>query len=193
MAEQVSFLFLCLLPFLWLSTYLPTYPCNKLPTYLSIYLSVCLSIWSIWSSKSGLSMVFYNILTWKCASRQNGVYFFGLWTSNSGQNTHRMFLTFWLGKMRRATAMALFRHPNLHVGFLPWLHDSNETWWVMFWHKVVLTWEKYKENTTKMHAANGSIPSVNPILRTFLLMNELDSDSCPKPNGRSTNYQDKSR
>ena len=42
----------------------------------------------------------FALLTWKCASRHNGVHFFDIWTSESG--------TFWLGNVLRATAACTF-------------------------------------------------------------------------------------
>ena len=47
------------------------------------------------------------ILTWKCASRHNGVHFFDIATSKSGPN-HGVFCTFWLGNVLRATTACNF-------------------------------------------------------------------------------------
>ena len=51
------------------------------------------------------------ILTWKCASRHNGVHFFDIWTSKSGPNL--VFCTFWLGNVLRATAACTFSTSQL--------------------------------------------------------------------------------
>ena len=47
------------------------------------------------------------ILTWKCASRHNGVHFFDITTSKSGP-TLRCFVTFWLQNVLRATTACTF-------------------------------------------------------------------------------------
>ena len=47
------------------------------------------------------------ILTLKCASRHNGVHFFDIWTSKKWSE-HRLFCTFWLGNVLRATTACNF-------------------------------------------------------------------------------------
>ena len=47
------------------------------------------------------------ILTWKCASRHNGVHFFDISTPKSGPKL-RCFVTFWLGNVLRATTACTF-------------------------------------------------------------------------------------
>ena len=54
------------------------------------------------------------ILTWKCASRRNGVHFFNISTSKSGP---RMFCTFWLGNVLRATTACNFFISHLATVF----------------------------------------------------------------------------
>ena len=54
--------------------------------------------------------VFY-ILTWKCASRHNGVHFFDIWTSKGGP-TLRCFVHFDLEMCFAPQRRALFRHRN---------------------------------------------------------------------------------
>ena len=49
----------------------------------------------------------FNILTWKCASRHNGVHFFDIATSKTGP-TMVFFFTFWLGNVLRATTACNF-------------------------------------------------------------------------------------
>ena len=60
-------------------------------------------------------VVFLYILTWKCASRHNGVHFFDIWTSNSGP---RMvcFVHFDLEMCFAPQRRALFRHLNFQKG-----------------------------------------------------------------------------
>jgi len=53
----------------------------------------------------------FNILTWKCASRQNGVHFFDIWTSKSGPNLV-CFVHFDLEIRFAPQRRALFRHLN---------------------------------------------------------------------------------
>ena len=56
--------------------------------------------------------VFLHILTWKCASRHNGVHFFDIATSKSGP-TIVCFCTFWLGNVLRATTACTFSTSQL--------------------------------------------------------------------------------
>ena len=49
----------------------------------------------------------FNILTWKCASRHNGVHFFDISSAKSGP-APVVFLTFWLGNALRATTARNF-------------------------------------------------------------------------------------
>ena len=53
----------------------------------------------------------FNILTWKCASRHNGVHFFDIWTSKSGRRPS-VFNTFDLEMCFAPQRRALFRHLN---------------------------------------------------------------------------------
>ena len=53
----------------------------------------------------------FNILTWKCASRHNGVHFFDIWTSKSGPRPS-VFNTFDLEMCFAPQRRALFRHLN---------------------------------------------------------------------------------
>ena len=53
----------------------------------------------------------FNILTWKCASRHNGVHFFDIWTSKSGPRPS-VFNTFDLEMCFAPQRRALFRHRN---------------------------------------------------------------------------------
>ena len=48
------------------------------------------------------------ILTWKCAWCHNGVHFFNISTSKSGPSVVRLFCTFWLGNVLRATTACNF-------------------------------------------------------------------------------------
>ena len=52
------------------------------------------------------------ILTWKCASRHNGVHFFDISTSKSGPNP-LVFCTFWLRNVLRATTACTFSTSQL--------------------------------------------------------------------------------
>ena len=93
------------------------------------------------------------ILTWKCASRHNGVHFFDISTSKGGRETWCVLCTFWLGNVLRATTACTFstsqlpkvvrewcalyiltwkcasRHNGVHF-FEIWTSKSGrETWW----------------------------------------------------------------
>ena len=56
-------------------------------------------------------LVFFNILTWKCASRHNGVHFFDISTSKSGPRPS-VFNTFDFEMCFAPQRRALFRHRN---------------------------------------------------------------------------------
>ena len=56
-------------------------------------------------------LVFFNILTWKCASRHNGVHFFDISTSKSGPEL-KCFVHFDLEMCFAPQRRALFRHLN---------------------------------------------------------------------------------
>ena len=57
-----------------------------------------------WSIDNG---VFLYILTWKCASRHNGVHFFDIASAKRGP-TPSVFCAFWLGNVLRATTACTF-------------------------------------------------------------------------------------
>ena len=66
---------------------------------------------------------FLTLLTWKCASRHNGVHYFDISTSKSGPNV-RCFVRFDLGMCFAPQWRALFRHVNFQkwgvFSFLTW-------------------------------------------------------------------------
>ena len=51
---------------------------------------------------------FFTLLTWKRASRTNGVHFFSISTSKSVRTWRVLFCTFWLGNVLRATTACNF-------------------------------------------------------------------------------------
>ena len=53
------------------------------------------------------------ILTWKCASRHNGVHFFDIATSKSAPTMVCLFCAFWLGNVLRATTACNFSFYHL--------------------------------------------------------------------------------
>ena len=59
------------------------------------------------------------LLTWKCASRHNGVHFFDIATSKSGRNMVCCF-TFWLGNVLRATTARTFSTSQRPTVFRTW-------------------------------------------------------------------------
>ena len=65
----------------------------------------------IWTSKSGPRPSVFTLLTWKCASRHNGVHFFDITTSKSGPEL-RCFVHFDLEMCFAPQRRALFRHLN---------------------------------------------------------------------------------
>ena len=66
----------------------------------------------IWTSKSGPRPSVLTLLTWKCASRHNGVHFFDIWTSKSGPNMV-CFVHFDLENVLRATTACTFSTSEL--------------------------------------------------------------------------------
>ena len=65
-----------------------------------------------WTFKSGLNMSFFNILTWKYASRHNGVHFFDISTSRKLSDVGA-FCAFWLGNVLCATTACIFSTSQL--------------------------------------------------------------------------------
>ena len=53
-------------------------------------------------------VLFFNILSWKCALRYNGMHFFDIWTSKNAPRL-RCFVHFWL---RRRNGLCFFQHLN---------------------------------------------------------------------------------
>ena len=66
------------------------------------------------------------ILTWKCASRHNGVHFFDISTSKSGPKL--VFCTFWLGNVLRATTACTFLTSQLPKVVRSWCVLYILTW-----------------------------------------------------------------
>ena len=116
-----------------------------------------------WSEHVGA----FNILTWKCASRHNGVHFFDIWTSKSGLNMvffvhfdlemcfapqgralfrhlnvkkwfeHGVFCTFWLGNVLRATTACTFSTSERQKVVWTWCFLCILTWKCATRHKGV--------------------------------------------------------
>ena len=133
---------------LFLSFNYPIYLSIYLSIYVSIYLSISLSIY-LFPKVVRAWCVLY-ILTWKCASRHNGVHFFDIWTSKSGPSMvcflhfdlemcfapqrralfqhlnfqkwsgTEVFCTFWLGNVLRATTACTFSTSQLPKVVLAW-------------------------------------------------------------------------
>ena len=59
-----------------------------------------------------------HILTWKCASRHNGVHFFDIWTSQSSE--HGVFCTVWHGNVLRAITACTFSTSQLPKVLRTW-------------------------------------------------------------------------
>ena len=111
----------------YLSICLSIYLSLSLSLSLSLfYLSSCLPVDLIYvisfsstlrrvqnhlSSCHLFSLLLFNILTWKCASRHNGVHFFNISTSKSGPNVV-CFVRFDLEMCFVRQRRALFRHLN---------------------------------------------------------------------------------
>ena len=80
----------------------------------------------IWTSKSApYPSVFCALLTWKCASRHNGMNFFNMSTSKSADG---VFCRFWLGHVLRATMACTFSTCQLPKVLRRWCALQVLTW-----------------------------------------------------------------
>ena len=70
---------------------------------------------------------FLTLLTWKCASRHNGVHFFDIATSKKRSDTE-VFCTFWLGNVLRATTACTFSTSQLPKVVREWCVLYILTW-----------------------------------------------------------------
>ena len=77
----------------------------KLVKLINVY------FFDIFTSKKAQNPQFLTLLTWKCASRHNGVHFFDISTSKSGPKL-RCFVHFDLEMCFAPQRRALFRHRN---------------------------------------------------------------------------------
>ena len=139
---------------------LPTY----LPTYLSIYLACTFSTSE--PPKVVRTPNVFNILTWKCASRHNGVHFFDISTSKSGPALV-CFVHFDLQMCFALQRRALFRHLN----FQKW---SDNGVFCTFWLANVL------RATTACTFSTSQLPKV---LRTWCVLYILTCKCASRHNG----------
>ena len=173
------------------STRLSIYPSIDLPIYPSFYLPIYLSIsisLSIYLSISNLSICLsvclcvclsvseppkvartcgaLYILTWKCASRHNGVHFFDISTSKSGPEL-RCFVHSDLEMCFAPQRRALFRHLN----FQKW---SGAEVFCTFWLQNVL------RATTACTFSTSQLPEV---VRSWCVLYILTSKCASRHNG----------
>ena len=106
------------------------------------------------------------ILTWKCASRHNGVHFFDIWTSKSGPEL-RCFVHFDFEMCFAPQRLALFRHLN----FQKW---SENGVFCTFWLGNVL------RATTACTFSTSQLPKV---VRTWCVLYILTSKCASRHNG----------
>ena len=159
--------------FLWLSTYLPIY---FLCIYLSIDLSIYLSLFLSFNYPIYLSIYLFPkvvrawcalyILTWKCASRHNGVHFFDIWTSKSGPSMV-CFVHFDLEMCFAPQRRALFQYLN----FQKW---SGTEVFCAFWLRNVL------RATTACTFSTSQLPKV---VRAWCALYILTSKCASRHNG----------
>ena len=109
---------------------------------------------------------FLTLLTWKCASRHNGVHFFDISTSKSGP-TLRCFVHFDLEMCFAPQRRALFRHLN----FQKW--SEAEVFWT-FWLGNVL------RATTACTFSTSQLPKV---VRTWCVLDILTWKCASRHNG----------
>ena len=109
----------------------------------------------------------FNILTWKCASRHNGVHFFDTSTSKSGP---RMVLcAFWLRNVLRATTPYTFSTSQLLKVL--------RAWCVLY----ILTWKRALRHNG-VHFFDISTAKSRPTLRCFV---HFDLEMCFAPQRRA--------
>ena len=89
----------------------------------------------------------FNILTWKCASRHNGVHFFDSSTSKSGAIMVCFVPFFWLGNLLRATTACTF--------WTAQLPKVVRLWGVLY----ILTW-KCASRHNGVHFSTFQLPKV---------------------------------
>ena len=70
----------------------------------------------------------FNILTWKCASRHNGVRFFNISSAKSGPSAPGVLCTFWLGNVLRATTACTFSTSQVPKVVRTWCALCILTW-----------------------------------------------------------------
>ena len=108
------------------------------------------------------------ILTWKCASRHNGVHFFDIWTSKNGPYMVCL-ASFDLEMCFAPQPRALFRNRN----FQKW---SDPEVFCTFWLGNVL------RATTACTFSTSQLPKVGPTLRCFV---HFDLEMCFAPQRRA--------
>ena len=110
------------------------------------------------------------ILTWKCASRHNGVHFFDIWTSKSGPSMV-CFVHFDFEMCFAPQRRALFRHRN----FQKW--SELNTWCVLY----ILT-SKCASCHNGVHFFDIATSKSSPTLRCFV---HFDLEMCFAPQRRA--------
>ena len=108
------------------------------------------------------------ILTWKCASRHNGVHFFDISTSKSSPNPD-VFCRFWLGNVLRAATACTFSTSQLP--------KVVRRWGVLY----IWTW-KCASRHNGVHFFDISTSKSGPTLRCFV---HLDLEMCFAPQRRA--------
>ena len=130
----------------------------------------------------------FNILTWKFASRHNGVHFFDIWTSKSGPNPW-CFLIFWLGHVLRAKTACTFSTSQLPKVVRSWCALYILTWkcasrhnGVQFFISHLASWlrtRRFSEPTFRPSGATNHWKkhSVSRLSYLFAHLHLLSSDS----------------
>ena len=112
--------------------------------------------------------VFCTFLTWKCASRHNGVHFFDISTATSGPHLV-CFVHFWLGNVLRATTACTFSTSQLR--------QVVRTWCVLY----IFT-SKCASRHNGVHFFDISTSKSGPELRCFV---HFDFEMCFAPQRRA--------
>ena len=109
------------------------------------------------------------ILTWKCASRHNGVHFFDIDINFQKSSDAEVFCTFWLGNVLRATTACTFSTSQLP--------KVVRRWGVLY----ILTW-KCASRHNGVHFFDIATSKSRPTLRCFV---HFDLEMCFAPQRRA--------
>ena len=130
------------------------------------------------------------MLTWKCASRHNGVHFFDISTSESGPSDNGVLCTFWLSHVLRATTACTISTSQLPKVVRSWCVLYILTWkcasrhnGVQFFISHLASWLRTRRFSEPSFRPSGATNhwknSVSRLSYLFTHLHLLSSDSFP--------------